>query len=133
MGTWAYPLSAKTWSPSSYRLEAWERERIARPLRKAPGRARPEPGDLVLFFCAEGEGDDPGFYGWSVVLAFDADAALLHLRPAAPSDFLKMRPWWDDQAAELVERLRGGRGAGLQRVTPKLRDRIRDGIGDWCA
>jgi hypothetical protein len=90
------------------------------------------PGDTVVFFYAPSGGDDPGFYGWAVILDVPENSGEIYFRPIAPSDALKMCPWWDDTAKELANDVRGKVKQGTMfLVTPDLRNRIRLGIRSW--
>ena len=108
MATWLYQLSANVWSPERFRLEIWEGERWHWPVGgKSSGGTWPQPGDSVVFFYAPTHGTDPGFYGWAAVLEWYEDSSSpLYFRPTAPSDRLKMDPWWDDEAKELALEIR---------------------------
>jgi hypothetical protein len=109
MSTWFYQMDQRIWSPERYRLEIWEGETWAWPARRiVAGGERPGAGDTVAFFYTRTGGDDPGFYGWAVVLEWFAQAShQLKFRPAAPSDKLKMFPWGDEQAMEIANSIRG--------------------------
>jgi len=134
MATWLYQLSTSVWSPERFRLEIWEGERWNWPVGgKSSGGERPQPGDVVVFFYAPTRGTDPGFYGWAVVLEwFDESSSPLYFRPTAPSDRLKMDPWWDDDAKELAEDIRGPmKQRTLWIVRDDLVPRLRKGIRAW--
>lgn len=91
------------------RLEIWEGERWYWEVRQAVGAREegPVPGDVLVFFYTPTGGADPGFYGWAVELEWLREERLIYFRPVSPSDRLKMRPWWDEKAAELADRIRG--------------------------
>jgi hypothetical protein len=99
-------------------------------VKRKISRRHPEPGDTVVFFYAKTGGDDPGFYGWAVVLEWVEEAASqLRFRPVAPSDRLKMHPWWDDEAKRLAAKIRGKMTqATLWPVPTGLLSHLRDGI-----
>jgi hypothetical protein len=64
----------------------------------------------VAFFYAKAHGDDPGFYGWAVVLEFHNahdDNKTLYFRPVSPTNHLKMHPWWNDEAQNIANQVRG--------------------------
>jgi hypothetical protein len=91
----------------------------------------PKPGDVVVFFYAPSGGSDPGFYGWAVITEWlpVEDRAEMYFRPVAPSDQLKMFPWWDDEARSLADRIRGKVKRGtLWRVEGGLVPALRKGI-----
>jgi hypothetical protein len=137
MAMWLYQLSQKRWSPERFRLEIWEHEKWNWPVgdKPPPLRDAPKAGDTVVFFYAPSGGRDAGFYGWAVVLEwFSESNAPLYFRPVAPSDYLKMRPWWGDDASELADRIRGKVKQGtLWRIPESLAEKIRSGIANWVA
>jgi hypothetical protein len=103
---WLYQLSADLWGPERYRLKIWEGERWNWPVGGRSGGGHvPQPGDTVIFFYAPSGAEEPGFYGLAVVLEwYDVSSSPLYFRPTSPSDFLKMCPWWDDEATEDCKR-----------------------------
>jgi hypothetical protein len=136
MGMWLYQLSPRRWSPERYRLEIWEGEKWNWPVGDKPlPRDAPEPGDTVVFFYAPTGGKEPGFYGWAVVLEWYPDSeSPLYFRPAAPSDHLKMHPWWNQTAASIADEIRGTMKQGtLWRITQPLAERLRLGVATWLA
>jgi hypothetical protein len=136
MTTWLYQISPEQWSPERYRFEIWEGERWAWPVgSKSSGGELPEPGDVIVFFYSPTGGMDPGFYGWAVVLEwFPGSSTPLAFRPVAPSDHLKMHPWWDDEAIELADVIRGKMKRRTLWIVPEeLVARLRQGITSWLA
>lgn len=136
MSMWFYQLSQKRWSPERYRLEIWEHEKTRWSVGdKPPPRDVPEPGDTVVFFYAPTGGNEPGFYGWAVVLKwYPKSASPLYFRPVAPSDCLKMRPWWNETGAALADEIRGTVKQGtLWRVSQPLSEKLRSGLAAWMA
>jgi hypothetical protein len=133
MSTWLYQINQKSWSPQRYRLEIWENERWSWPVGRKTGAAKlPSPGDIVVFFYAPSGGIDPGFYGWAIVLEWLNEESSLYFRPVAPSNHLKMCPWWDKQAQKLAESIRGTVKQGtLWRVSDDLVPELRSGITSW--
>jgi hypothetical protein len=92
----------------------------------------PNPGDTLLFFYAPSGGNDPGFYGWAVILEWLEIHSHLYFRAVAPSDYLKMRPWWDDDARDVAEAIRGKmKQRTLWIVSDDLVRRVREGIKSW--
>jgi hypothetical protein len=131
---WLYQINQELWSPRRLRLELWEGERWSWPTRKFRSAERPEPGDTVVFYCAKSGSSDPGFYGWAVVTEFYDDAEVLYFTPVAPSDYLKMTPWWDDAAEALADRIRGNmKQATLWSIDREARDELRAGIRRWLS
>lgn len=134
MATWLYQMSQKLWDPQRYRVEIWEGERWAWPVKSGAGH-EVMPGDTVVFFYAPTGGPDPGFYGWAVVLEWlETAESQLRFRPVAPSDHLKMHPWWDANAAQLADRIRGKVKQGtLWPVGDGDAKELRLGITRWLA
>lgn len=136
MSTWFYQISPKEWSPARYRIEIWEGEKWAWSVGSIAGRGNvPKAGDTVIFFCSPASGKDPGFYGWAIVIEWYQDStAPLYFRPVAPSDHLKMHPWWDAKASDLANRIRGKVKRGtLWVVEDELAKEVRFGITAWLA
>jgi hypothetical protein len=133
MANWMYQLNQKNWPPSRYRLEIWEGERWVWPVgqRLVQGN-KLIPGDTIVFFYAPSGGNDPGFYGWAVVLEWLEDASHLYFRAVAPSDHLKMHPWWDENAQNLADRIRGKmKQRTLWHVEDELVAELREGVTSW--
>jgi hypothetical protein len=135
MATWLYQLSANRWSPERYRADVWEGERWRYSVgRTVGGGETPKPGDTVVFFYAKHENTDPGFYGWGVLLDGHEPTETLSFRPTAPSDFLKMTPWWDEEADRLADTIRGNVPlATLFLVKDEDARKLRAGIIAWLA
>jgi hypothetical protein len=133
MSTWLYQLDQKSWKPQRYRLEIWENERWSWPVGRKTGASELlSPGDTVVFFYAPSGGIDPGFYGWAVVLEWLKEESFLYFKPVAPSNHLKMCPWWDKQAKRLAESIRGPVKQGtLWHVPEDLVPELRSGITSW--
>lgn len=92
----------------------------------------PQAGDIVVFFYAPAGGADAGFYGWAVILEW-LESKEIHFRPVCPSDLLKMCPWWDEHASDLVDKIRGKVKQGtMWRVPEELVAELRRGILTWC-
>jgi len=90
----------------------------------------PEPGDTLIFFYAKTDCDEPGIYGWAVVDR--AEENMLYFTPTAPTNHLKMDPWWDDNARQLTDDIRGGMPrATLFEVPDGMVVRVRHVIKKW--
>jgi len=134
MTMWLYQINQKVWPPGRLRLELWEGEKWSWPVGSVRTAERPQAGDTVVFFCAKSMGSDPGFYGWAVVAEYYEQAEELYFTPSAPTNYLKMTPWWDDEAESLANRIRGRmKQATLWPVDDTSRDQIRSGIRRWLA
>jgi hypothetical protein len=135
MATWLYQMNQKEWPPECYRVEVWEGKRCCfrkgRITRRSKG-PEPQLGDTLVFFYAPSLGQDPGFYGWGVVLAWPKEEELIYFRPVSPSDWLKMDPWWDKEAKSLVDKIRGRAPQGtMWRVDDSLVPKLRDATAAW--
>jgi hypothetical protein len=128
---WLYQMSQRDWSPNNYRLDVWEGERWEWPVGRMVGADDP-PGDVVVFFYAPAGGAEPGFYGWAVVQQWIEEPRRFYFRPVAPSDQLKMHPWWDADAKRIADQVRGGVKQGtLWPVPDNLAPAIAGGITKW--
>jgi hypothetical protein len=109
LAAWLYQMNQGLWPPSSYRLDVWENERWSWPIGRVRGSETPRPGDRLFFFFAPSGGAEGGICGWAVVLDWPAsdDDTRVRFRPVAPSDQLKMCPWWDDEVKQIVDQVRG--------------------------
>jgi len=133
MSMWLYQMSQELWEPGQYRVDIWEGERWRWPVGKIVGDAEPKQGDTVVFYYAQTGCADPGFYGWAVITEWlpraGDDQTRMYFRPVAPSDHLKMHPWWDKKAKALAKQIRGNMTqATLWPVQENLRDSLRQGI-----
>jgi len=134
MPMWLYQMDQAQWSPNSYRLDIWEDERWAWPVGRIAVSERPTPGDRIVFFYAPRGGNEPGFYGWGVVLTWHDDERGMYFRPVSPSDHLKMHPWWNDAAKAIADRVRGKVKQGtLWPVPDDIAQEIASGITEWLS
>ena len=135
MSMWLYQMNQESWAPGRYRCEIWEGERWSWGVgRKVGAKQQPQPGDTVVFFYARTGGADPGFYGWAVITEWLPEQDTLYFRPMAPSDQLKMHPWWDKEVIALAEDIRGKVKQGtLWRIPEELCDRLRRGLTQWAS
>jgi hypothetical protein len=133
MSHWFYQINQENWGPERFRLDIWENERWCWGVGKMKGDGEePQPGDSVAFFYAKSQGTDPGFYGWAVVLEYHKDTKDLYFRAVAPTNHLKMHPWWNDEAQDIANKVRGAVSQGtLWRVWDEEWSRIRTGITTW--
>ena len=104
MATWLYQMSGKAWAPERYREEIWEGDETSWPQGAVRG-GQPESGDSITLWYARSVSDDPGLYGWGVILG--AREGVIRWRPVAPSDYLKMDPLFDQKLSGLVDEIRG--------------------------
>jgi len=126
-------MNQQAWPPERYRLDIWENERWSWGVGRVSGAGHiPKPGDTMVFFYAPSGGAEPGFYGWAVVLEWVDQERAFSFRPVSPSDRLKMCPWWDEEAAELANKIRGKVKQGTLWLVPDtlVGDVVR-GIASW--
>lgn len=107
MSTWLYQLNAQDWSPETFRYEIWEGKPWHWGYGRKQDKAVPATGDTIVFFYAPSGCADPGFYGWAVLDRHHPKEPLLYFTPATPTNHLKMDPWWDEDAKQLVDAIRG--------------------------
>jgi hypothetical protein len=130
---WLYQLNGDEWPPERFRYEIWEGQRWRWPIRQQRGGKTLAVGDTVVFFYAPSVSDEPGFFGWAIVMEYLADENLIYFMPTAPTDFLKMCPWWDNKEAEaLANKIRGTVKRGTMWKVPKhLTGDVSNGIRRW--
>jgi hypothetical protein len=135
MSMWLYQMNQQQWGPNRFRLEIWEGERWSWEVgNKLPATEEPEPGDTVLFFYAPSGGHDAGFYGWGVISKWMKEERALYFIPTAPTNHLKMHPWWDDEAKEIADTIRGTvKQATLWSVGDDMVTAVRRGFTGWVA
>jgi hypothetical protein len=137
MSTWLYQLNQENWTPQRYRLEVWEGQAWQWEVRtKVTQGHAPIAGDSVTFFYAKSGGTEAGFYGWAVILEwlpFDQTSQMT-FRPVAPSDHLKMDPWWNPAAEKLADAIRRPIKQGtLWYMEEDLSRRLRSGVAAWLS
>lgn len=138
MSYWFYQLNQQRWEPERFRIEVWENERWSWTVGRAVfGGEEPIAGDSVAFFYAPAGGNDPGFFGWAVVLEWHRDHddnRTIYFRPVSPTNHLKMHPWWNEEARAIADEVRGSVAQGnLWRVSDDLWKRIREGVTTWVS
>jgi hypothetical protein len=114
MASWLYQMTSndeEPWSPNEYRMEVWEGMPITWPVGKVIYRDQPRVarGDTVVFFFTKTRNEQPGFYGWGIVLEVVESKARnrIKFQVCPPSDFLKIAVVWDNQLEKLVDKVRG--------------------------
>ncbi len=112
MACWLYQMNAETWSPERYRAEVWEGNTTTNWSvgKLIPAGGKPQPGEIIVLFYAKSYTNDPGIYGWGVISWCDGKE--IHFRPTSPSDYLKMKPAWNDEIDTLINGIRGGMKMG---------------------
>ena len=132
MSMWLYQLNQKLWTPEIFRYEIWEDRRWHWTYGQKRGEAMPKTGDMLVFFYSQSSGSDPGIYAWAVVERCDSESKTLYFIPTAPTNHLKMDPWWDQEAKRVTDEIRGDmQQATLFQVPPELIPCLRIGIKRW--
>jgi len=119
MSMWIYQLNQENWSPEIFRYEIWEQQRWSWPYGKKVGDDNPAPGDTLVFFYAPRGGNEPGIYGWAVIERWDGESKTVYFIPATPTDYLKMDPWWDEDAKKILNEIRGRMKQATLFLVPK--------------
>ena len=134
MSVWIYQLNQKNWPPETFRYEIWEGRNWSWGYGKKIGAAQPAAGDTLVFFYAPRGGKVPGIYGWAVVERCDEESRIVYFRPTAPTDHLKMDPWWDEEVKKVTEDIRGPvPQATLFQVQERNICKIQQGIKNWLS
>jgi hypothetical protein len=135
MSTWLYQMSQTFWNPQRYRIEIWEGQTWQWDVGKVISHGNETaPGDIVVFFYAKSGGTEAGFYGWAVILEWLEQIKQVSFRPVAPSDHLKMDPWWNMEAEKLSDMIRGSvKQATMWHVKEDLAKDLRSGMTAWLA
>jgi hypothetical protein len=109
MQTWLYQMSDAIWPVSQYRLEVKQGELIRWRTTNIPQNKGREiaPGDAIVLFYAPTGNDNPGVYGWGVIVNYNPEQDRLDFQVNPPSDYLKMDPLWDDEIRILISKVRG--------------------------
>jgi len=124
MRAWLYQMSASEWPPERYREEVWEGQPTRWPAGRIAGDDDPAEGDMFFAWYAKTRCDDPGLYGWGVVVRGMNEFGELHWMPVFPSDYLKMHPLFDEELDSLVAGIRGPVAQGTMWAihTPQVRE-----------
>jgi hypothetical protein len=133
MRAWLYQMSASEWPPERYREEVWEGQPTRWPAGRIAGDDDPAEGDMFFAWYAKARCDDPGLYGWGVVVRGMNEFGQLHWMPVFPSDYLKMHPLFDEELESIVAGIRGPVAQGTMWAITKpqvreLRARIREHV-----
>ena len=89
-----YQMTADNYSPEEFRSEIWEGGLIKWPSGKISSKAGQEiaPVDIVILVYVRSGAQEPGIFGWGIILGFQKDKGHIVFRPVYPSDFLKIYP-----------------------------------------
>lgn len=133
MSTWLYQLSAEAWSPETFRYEIWEGKAWHWEYGQKRGGDAPKTGDTIVFYYTPSGCEDPGVYGWAVLQRCHEESKTLYFVPAAPTNRLKMDPWWDElKTRALVDRIRGPMKQATLFLIGKDEEReLRAGVRRW--
>jgi hypothetical protein len=125
-------MSAENYSPEEYRETIWEREVtrwLAGNVRTNSG-IKISPGDTLIFVFVKTGTQEPGIYGWGVVIKYKAGNVFF--RPCYPSDYLKMNPIWDDDISNLIDAIRGPVKKGtMWEVSGDHAVKLKEKVRDW--
>lgn len=135
MKTWLYQLNSKLWATNLFRCAIWQGRQWQWNRKKArPNNAIPDPGDVLVFFYTQ-ESDEPGIYGWGIIDRCEAfgDETMLNFTPTAPTNHLKVDPWWDNECKRIVDEIRANQAAfaTVFEIPDALVPQIRLGIKRW--
>jgi hypothetical protein len=134
MSTWLYQLNPQSWTPEVFRFEIWEGKHWHWGYGSKRSANVPAIGDTIIFFYAPSGGDDPGIYGWAVLERCDTESKTLYFIPVAPTNSLKMDPWWDNQIQLIADHIRGTmKQATLFPIGFQDAKKIRSGIRRWLS
>ncbi len=107
MACWLYQMNAKeVYSHERYRTEVWEGNLVTN-WSIGESKRKPKevlPGDMVILFFAKTGAVNPGIYGWGIITLFDKE--VIDLRPAPPSDYLKMNPVPEKEVSKIIDKIR---------------------------
>lgn len=133
MSMWLYQLGQDSaWPPERFRHEIWEQRRWHWEHGQKRSDDTPKAGDTLVFFYSKSGGGAPGLYGWAIVEQYDEENGLLYFMPSAPTDHLKMDPWYGDDVQTIIDSIRGGMPrATLFPINRSDQARIRTGIRSW--
>lgn len=134
MTSWLYQMSARDWPPERYREEVWERQITQWPTGRVAGRVKPKEGDILFPWFAKTGSDDPGLYGWGVIVRYMTEFSQVRWQPVFPSDYLKMNPIFDGGVARFISAVRGRVSQGTmwpvdRAQLSELRNRITSHLG----
>jgi hypothetical protein len=101
---WLYQMSEDWYPRGGYRLDIWEGALIAWDTGKVVG-GHPEPGDRILCWYSKTVSDEPGVWGWGVIMSSDDES--IRWKPVFPLDHLKLAPLFDDDLNDCIDRIRG--------------------------
>ena len=134
MTMWLYQMSAEGWSPEQYRYYVWEGEntrfdygKIQSEKKENDKEIRPKTGDIIVLFFAPTECDEPGIYGWGVILNFSKKWETINFRVVPPSDFMKLKPIWNNkEIKQLMNDIRGKvKQKNIFKIDRKYEEKIR--------
>ncbi len=132
MSMWLYQLSEEKWSTRLFLAEIWENQHWNWSYNQKRGDGDPQRGDTVLFFYAPKDCDTPGVYGWGVIDRWEPKT--IYFTPTAPTNHLKMDPWWNEGAKVVADEIRGAMPqATLFLAKDATISKVRRGIKKWLS
>ena len=101
-------MRSSLWKPEKYRMKVWEHEKCEFKTGKIiPSDEKPKSGDTIIFFYVKTDTNEPGIYGWGIILKYDKKEKNVLFRPTSPSDYLKMNPILGNDIENLINEIRG--------------------------
>lgn len=131
MSIWLYQMNQDYFPPSRYRLDIWEGESCHWEYGKKHGDSDPKAGDRVIFYYTPSKGNDPGVYGWAIIISSFIEEKQIYFKPVAPSDILKMFPWFGDDVLYIIKKIRSANQGTLYQINEDIKEVILPGIIKW--
>ena len=134
MAVWLYQMTADNYSPEEYRAEIWEGGLIKWPSGKISSKSGYgiSPGDIVVLVYVKSGAQEPGIFGWGIIVGFNEEKGHIVFRPVYPSDFLKMCPIWDADVSALLDSIRGPVKVGtIWEISNVDAEKIKQKIHEW--
>ena len=129
---WLYQMAVMWFKPEAYRKMVWEGKRTTWTAGKIATKKRPAPGDRMVLWFAKAGNEEPGIYGWGVILKYNAHSNKVDFRPAPPSDFLKMYPLCDDEVERTIGKIRKVPRGTMWLVEEEYAKVLRKKIHNWA-
>lgn len=128
MSVWLYQMNQEYYSPSRYRLDIWEGRKWHWEYGNKYGDTEPTAGDRIIFYYTPRKGDDPGIYGWAVIISAYTEEKQIYFIPIDPSDKLKMYPWYGSD----INKIRPVNQGNLFLINDDVKLKLVRGIIRWA-
>jgi hypothetical protein len=129
---WLYQVNSEFWTVEDYRYDSWEGDVNEWMHGTINGETDPQRGDIILVWFDKGTTEDPGLYGWGIVMDMDHLEKSIAFRPVFPSDLIKMKPIFEDEIEEIVDKVKGEFPIGTMWALDKEAEKeVRELIYDW--